>query len=93
MSEESTAYGKTRTKHFKQNHFHSVCLQTIPTPRKAQPQKDLQKSKPKVHAVHEDLKPSSEDLLWVQGSVKLMLSAATEFTQPWKSRTELLKCR
>ena len=43
------------------------CLQTVSltTPRKVQPQNDLQKSKPKVHAVHKDLQPSSEDELWL----------------------------
>ena len=34
---------------------------TIPASRRAQPQKD----KPKVHALHEDLQPSSENELWV----------------------------
>ena len=65
--EKCPAYGKTCTKCSKQNHFSSVCLQTVSlaTPRKVQPQRDLQKSKPKVRAVHKDLQPSSEDELWV----------------------------
>lgn len=53
--EKCPGYGQTCTKSFKQNHFSSVCLQTILTPRKAQLQKDLQKSKRKVHAILEDL--------------------------------------
>ena len=62
--EKCPAYGKTCTKCSKQNHFSSVCLQTVSltTPRKVQPQRDLQKSKPKVH---KDLQPSSEDERWV----------------------------
>ena len=61
--EKCPAYGKTCTKCSNQNHFSSVCLQTVSltTPRKVQPQRDLQKSKPTVHAVHKDLQPSSED--------------------------------
>ena len=38
---------------------------TIPASRRAQPQKDMQRNKPKVHALHEDLQPSSENELWV----------------------------
>ena len=63
--EKCPAYGKTCTKCSNQNHFSYVCLQTVTTPRKVQPQKDMQRSKPKVHAVHKDLQPSSEDELWV----------------------------
>ena len=65
--EKCPAYGKTCTKCSNQNHFSSVCLQTVSltTPRKVQPQRDLQESKPKVHAVHKDLQPSSEGELWV----------------------------
>ena len=65
--EKCPAYGKTCTKCSTQNHFSSVCLQivSLTTPRKVQPQKDMQRSKPKVHAVHNDLQPSSEDELWV----------------------------
>ena len=63
--EKCPAYGKTCTKCSNQNHFRSVCLKTVTTPRKVQPQKDMQRSKPEVHAVHKDLQPSSEDELWV----------------------------
>ena len=67
LMEKCPAYGKTCTKCSNQNHFSSVCLQTVSltTPRKVQPQKDMQRSKPKVHAVHKDLQPSSEHELWV----------------------------
>ena len=63
--EKCPAYGKTCTKCSNQNHFRSVCLKTVTTPRKVQPQKDMPRSKPEVHAVHKDLQPSSEDELWV----------------------------
>ena len=65
--EKCPGYGKTCTKCSNQNHFSSVCLQTVSltTPRKVQPQRDLQESKPQVHAVHKDLQPSSEGELWV----------------------------
>ena len=63
--EKCPAYGKTCTKCSNQNHFRSLCLKTVTTPRKVQPQKDMPRSKPEVHAVHKDLQPSSEDELWV----------------------------
>ena len=96
--EKCPAYGKTCTKCSNQNHFSSVCLQTVSltTPRKVQPQRDLQESKPKVHAVHKDLHPQLRMNFGSCHSLnRSMLSAATraEFMQPWKLGTKLLKCR
>ena len=94
--EKCPAYGKTCTKCSNQNHFRSACLKTVTTPRKVQPQKDMQRSKPEVHAVHKDLQPSSEDELWVLSfaeQVNAISSDKAEFMQPWKSGTKLLKCR
>ena len=86
--EKCPAYGKTCTKCSNQNHFRSVCLKTVTTPRKVQPQKDMQRSKPEIHAVHKDLQPSSEDELWVLAfaeQVNAFSSDKAEFMQPWKS--------
>ena len=50
---------------------------TIPASRRAQPQKDMQRNKPKVHAWHEDLQPSSENELWVLPLGALATTTAT----------------